>query len=67
VGYQTKASNDSFAGTNARYLKDQVEKKAEDYRTKLLQDVEELRKVGVILPISISHYFFFRKAVAFSF
>jgi hypothetical protein len=55
VGYQTKASSDSFAGTNTRYLKDQVAKKAEYYRTKLLQDVEELRKVGVMLPTSILH------------
>lgn len=54
MGYQTKASNDSFAGTNARYLKDQVEKKAEDYRTKLLQDVEELRKVGISVTLKVS-------------
>ncbi|XP_047053813.1 probable serine/threonine-protein kinase PBL23 [Lolium rigidum] len=53
MGYQTKASNDSFAGTNARYLKDQVEKKAEDYRTKLLQDVEELRKVGISVTLKV--------------
>uniref|UniRef100_A0ACD5WMI3 Uncharacterized protein n=1 Tax=Avena sativa TaxID=4498 RepID=A0ACD5WMI3_AVESA len=54
MGYQTKASNDSFAGTNTRYLKDQVAKKAEDYKTKLLQDVEELRKVGISVTLKVS-------------
>jgi hypothetical protein len=47
VGYQTKVTSDSFAETNTQYLRDQVAKKAEYYRTKLLQDAEELGKCGV--------------------
>ncbi|CAM0883936.1 unnamed protein product [Alopecurus aequalis] len=54
MGYQTKASNDSFGGTNARHLRDEVSKKVEYYRTKLLQDVEDLRKVGISVTLKVS-------------
>ncbi|KAF7039185.1 hypothetical protein CFC21_049231, partial [Triticum aestivum] len=53
VGYQTKASSDSFAGTSLRYLGDQVAKKAEYYKDKLLQDVEELRQVGISVTLKV--------------
>ncbi|PNT73317.1 inactive protein kinase SELMODRAFT_444075 isoform X1 [Brachypodium distachyon] len=54
VGYQTKASSDSFAGTSLRYLGEQVMKKSEYYRDKLLHDVEELRKVGISVTLKVS-------------
>ncbi|XBI30853.1 hypothetical protein VPH35_054508 [Triticum aestivum] len=53
MGYQTKASSDSFAGTSLRYLGDQVAKKAEYYKDKLLQDVEELRQVGISVTLKV--------------
>lgn len=54
MGYQTKASSDSFAGTSLRYLGEQVMKKSEYYRDKLLHDVEELRKVGISVTLKVS-------------
>ncbi|KAF0920686.1 hypothetical protein E2562_036189 [Oryza meyeriana var. granulata] len=54
VGYQTKACTDSFAGTNLRFLGDQVKAKAEFYRNKLRHDVEELHKVGINVTLKVS-------------
>uniref|UniRef100_A0A0E0JRU5 non-specific serine/threonine protein kinase n=1 Tax=Oryza punctata TaxID=4537 RepID=A0A0E0JRU5_ORYPU len=54
VGYQTKACTDSFAGTNLRFLGDQVKAKAEFYLNKLRHDVEELRKVGINVTLKVS-------------
>ncbi|TVU36288.1 hypothetical protein EJB05_18218, partial [Eragrostis curvula] len=54
MGYQTKACSDFLTGTSDRYLGDQVVKVADFYQSKLLQDVEELGKVGITVTLKIA-------------